>query len=754
MTTFTLFTATTSGLASNTHYPNKATITDAADLEAAARFDHVAAEYQGNQRSTHGFVTSDCLIMDIDNDHSEIPDEWVTPQGLADLLASVEFMTVTSRNHNTSKHGTPPRPRFHVYLPISPVTDPAAYAGLKKSLADRFDFFDAGALDAARFLYGHPAPQVEAFTGSTLVDEWLTRQAEADAFAAFDAATLAIGEGSRNATLSRFAGRVLIRYGDTDQARTLFDRKAALCDPPLPTPELEAIWRSALRVGKKVAENPDYISPDAYAMLTGLCPDDFTDLGQATIMAINYLDRVRYSPATKYLAYDGGVWLENEQVAHRFFQDLTERQLTQARDNLTKARTVAADTGALQLLASASKAKALAAMTPAQRDAFERVERAEAWLAFVYKCRSSRSIQAAMKETQPLVLIDPGDLDQDPYLLCTPGGTLDLREGASSLRPNQPGDLITRQTSLAPSSEGMDVWLAALEVIFQGNRELIGYVQRICGLAAIGKVMVEALIIAYGDGANGKSTFWNTIARVLDSYASSINAEVLIAGKKNSAKNDMAETRGRRLLIAAETEEGKRLSTASAKQLASTDKIAAEKKFKDPFSFTPSHSLVLYTNHLPKVGAMDHGIWRRLIVVPFEAKIEGNRDVKNYGDVLFEQAGGAVLAWIIEGARLIHDENYQLTPPSCVVEATEAYRESNNWFAHFLEECCTTGQGLMTPSGEFYQTYRAWALASGEYVRSTRDFYAALEREGMRAQKVSGKRMVIGVELNDEHQGL
>lgn len=59
MTTLTLFTATTSGLASNSHYPNKVTITDAADLEAAARFDHVAAEYQGNQRSTHGFVTSD-----------------------------------------------------------------------------------------------------------------------------------------------------------------------------------------------------------------------------------------------------------------------------------------------------------------------------------------------------------------------------------------------------------------------------------------------------------------------------------------------------------------------------------------------------------------------------------------------------------------------------------------------------------------------------------------------------------------------
>ena len=310
MTTFTLFTATTSGLASNTYYPNRATITDAADLEAAAHFDHVAAEYKGNQHSTHGFVTSD-----IDNDHSENPDEWVTPQGLADLLASVEFMTATSRNHNTSKHGTPARPRFHVYLPIAPVTDPGTYAGLKKSLADRFTFFDAGALDAARFLYGHPAPQVEAFTGTTTVDEWLTSQAEADAFAAFDAATLAIGESSRNATLSRFAGRVLIRYGDTDQARTLFERKAALCDPPLPTPEVEAIWRSALRFAGRVVKDPSYVKPAVYQALTSLKPDDYTDVGQAEALATEYADKIRYSLSTHWLVYEGGVWVENDLLA-------------------------------------------------------------------------------------------------------------------------------------------------------------------------------------------------------------------------------------------------------------------------------------------------------------------------------------------------------------------------------------------------------------------------------------------------------
>lgn len=148
---------------------------------------------------------------------------------------------------------------------------------------------------------------------------------------------------------------------------------------------------------------------------------------------------------------------------------------------------------------------------------------------------------------------------------------------------------------------------------------------------------------------------------------------------------------------------------------------------------------------------MDHGIWRRLIVVPFEAKIEGNRDVKNYGDVLYEQAGGAVLAWIIEGARLIHAENYQLTPPACVVEATEAYRESNNWFAHFLDDTCDVDADLEQPSGELYQAYRAWALAAGEYVRSTRDFYTALEHAGYQRRRTNRGWQVRGLALKDNN---
>lgn len=214
---------------------------------------------------------------------------------------------------------------------------------------------------------------------------------------------------------------------------------------------------------------------------------------------------------------------------------------------------------------------------------------------------------------------------------------------------------ITKQTGVDMSNDGEEIRQTALDTFFCGDRELVDYVQQIVGLSAIGKVYTEALIIAYGEGKNGKSTFWNTISKVLGTYSGNMSSDVLTTGKSRNIKPEMAELKGKRLVIASETEDGQRLSSASIKQLCSTDEIYAEKKYKDPFSFTPSHTLVLYTNHLPKVGEIDKGTWRRLIVIPFDAKISTNDDIKNYADYLFENAGGAILKWIVEGSKKIID---------------------------------------------------------------------------------------------------
>ena len=173
-------------------------------------------------------------------------------------------------------------------------------------------------------------------------------------------------------------------------------------------------------------------------------------------------------------------------------------------------------------------------------------------------------------------------------------------------------DLITKMTAAPPGDYGKQIWLSFIDTIFLGDKELIDYVQMIAGISAIGEVDLEALIISYGEGSNGKSTFWNTVAGVLGDYSGSISADTLTVGCRRNVKPELAEAKGRRLLIAAELEEGMRLSTSIVKQLCSTDKISAEKKYKDPSSFTPSHTLVLYTNHLPRVGAMDSGTWKRI----------------------------------------------------------------------------------------------------------------------------------------------
>ena len=272
----------------------------------------------------------------------------------------------------------------------------------------------------------------------------------------------------------------------------------------------------------------------------------------------------------------------------------------------------------------------------------------------------------------------------------------------------------------------------------------------IVGLAAIGKVFLEAIIIAYGEGRNGKSTFWNTVARVLGTYSGQMSADTLTVGIKRNVKPEMAELKGKRLVIAAELEEGMRLNTSMIKQLCSTDEIFAEKKYRDPFKFIPSHTLVLYTNHLPKVGASDAGTWRRLIVIPFNAKIEGSSDVKNYTDYLVQNAGEAVMQWIIEGAEKVIAREFCIPVPECVKNAISAYRDNNDWLSIFLSEVCEKDEGYREKSGDVYYAYREYCSRNGEWARSTSDFYTALEQQGIVRVRSNRGKYLCGIRLRHE----
>ena len=748
---FTLYSADFINAPGNCSYPHKHVILDEASLKAAICHDYVCAEFQNHYRSSDNFLGSDCLPVDCDNDHSENPADWVIPDDVMQAFPGVTFAVHYSRFHNREKNGKPARPKFHVLFPIEFCTDASLYSDMKKLVNSIFPFFDAQALDAARFFFGTASADVALYPGRMNLTEFLNEELFDENLPQGSFDTYVIPEGSRNATMSHFAGRVIKKYGDTDEAHQAFLEEAAKCVPPLGNAELSSIWHSAQRFYVKLSQQAGYVAPEVYNDPSCYKPEDYSDVGQAEVLGKYFSSELRYSPATHFIRYSDHYWQESEPGAQAVAHELTRRQLREAQKDLVQALTKMKNSGAQAILDSTSKSKAEQLMNDQQMEAYQEFLAAKAYQTFAIKRRDSKNITSTLRESHPILEISPRDLDSNPFALCTPKATYDLRKGMAGAREHSPEDFITKITAVSPSQKGQQIWLDCLGLIFQNNQPLIDYVQMICGLAAIGKVYVEALIIAYGDGRNGKSTFWNAVSRVLGLYSGNISADTLTVGCRRNIKPEMAEVKGKRMLIAAEMQEGSRLNDSTVKQLCSTDDVFAEKKYKDPFSFKPCHTLVLYTNHLPRVSASDDGIWRRLIVIPFNAKITGKSDIKNYGEYLFDNAGESILAWIIEGARKVIELDYQIPVPACVQKAIDEYRSQNDWFGHFLADKCEVDDSYKESSSALYQTYRNYSLDCNEYIRSTADFYFALEKAGFERIKVHNKRFFKGLRLREEN---
>lgn len=765
---FTLYTADCRGNPANNTYKNEINISENQsgykDLKEAVKHDYVGAQYKDNKRSISNFIGSNVIILDCDNDHSENPMDWVRPlQDISKAFPNVKFAIHYSRSNMVKKKGKAARPKFHVFFPIEWTDNADKYAALKRKAASVFPYFDANALDAARFFFGTEDPEVNTrLTNDLTLDEFFANTPEADAeFDALseeDQSIIAkveeadyIAEGSRNDTMHKYACAVLKKYGDTNgKAEAKYQEMLAKCAPPLPDKDQVTIWKSASKYFKEtISKSPDYVSPDEFNMDFKYAPDDYSDVGQATVLAREYKGSIRYSPSTNFIVFNGAYWEESNPKAQGVVHALTKMQMKEADEALEQAQNTIQSEGVQDLLTKNGDVRAGVTLSMRQHAALVKYQLAKKYRTFVERRRDSKYITNALKEVQPMVEIDQRDLDADEFFLNTPSKTYDLRYGIDKPHEHDPEDYITKITTVDPSDEGMSIWKDALDTFFCLDDDLINYVQDIVGLAAIGKVYLEALIIAYGSGRNGKSTFWNTIARVMGTYSGNLSADTLTANNKRNVKPELAEAKGKRLIISAELEEGMRLSTSIVKQLCSTDDVYAEKKYKDPFAYTPTHTLVLYTNHLPKVGSLDEGTWRRLIVVPFGASIEGKSDIKNYADYLYKECGGAVLKWIMEGAQRIISKDFKLDPPQVVKDATAEYRETNNWIRQFLDACCDINKKLICGSGLLYQTYRNFCEKNGEFARSTTDFYQALDKAGFERKRTKKGIKVVGLDLKE-----
>lgn len=779
MQTITLYAARCRGREWNTQYPDRHSIETEEELKAAVVWDNVGAEYAGSHRKNDNFIASDVLMMDCDNDHSEEPSQWKSLADLQAIFEHVQFWVVYSRNHNKVKNGKAARPKFHIYFPIDRTTDAEEYDRMKKTVRRFFPWFDDNAKDVARFFYGIQNPTAFSVNpgGITLsqflrehkppdraapdapgqgqikthsagrdtpqgrVFDWddeipqSSASAQKKAVPASAAAAAAnpptqakppdelpdnqrIPQGVRNSTMRLIALKALTKYGEEKEAHDTFIEESRRCDPPLPERELRTIWRSAAKTFREqILTSPDYKPREVYlAEQQALPPPYYSDLGEAEVLATLYSSQLRHKidePATSgWMVYNGIKWLASDSSARGCVHDLAKRQTEQAGQRITQAT---------QALLKAQQA----GDKDAERAASEALAAAKAYWKHARKYQNRQSITATLSESACSLQLERDELDADGYLLNTPDGTVDLRTG--QLHPHNPNDLCTKVTACTPGPEGAELWRAFLEQLTDGNGELVRYLQMAAGMCVIGEVREEKLVMAYGSGGNGKSTYFNAQALALGDYAGTISSDALIRNANKNIDYELARLCGQRLVIAAELKEGLTLDTESIKKFSSTDPINARAIRESPFSFIPSHSLVLYTNALPTVDAVDNGTWDRIAVVPFLHRFRGQADeVKNYARYLYDNAGPAILQWMIEGALLFIQANYTLTAPQCVIDATAEYRSQSSWLKGFLTECCICEKEQRCRASDLYAAYRRWATDNGYMARAKDAFRAEL----------------------------
>jgi putative DNA primase/helicase len=358
-------------------------------------------------------------------------------------------------------------------------------------------------------------------------------------------------------------------------------------------------------------------------------------------------------------------------------------------------------------------------------------------------CETSTGVRGVLElgAALPNLSALSSELDVNPHLLNTPAGTLDLSTGRT--RPCLPGDLLTKVTGCpyeprAGSSE-WDTFLAAT----LPDVEVRAFLQRVVGLALVGKVIEHVLPILTGTGRNGKGTFVRTVAAALGAYAIEAEPELFMA-RERAHPTGQLDLRGVRLATCQETDDGRRLDVAAVKRLTGGDTIRARRMRQDFIEFTPSHLPFLITNHLPKVPPDDPALWARLLVIPFDQSFLGRED-RNLQDRLRDELPG-VLAWAVAGWDH-YQQRGQLQAPAAVSDATSSYRISNDSIAAFIDDRCLLNPHMHVVSADLWNTWDTWCHANSQPPGTNRMLKAAMQTRGVTYSRSNGRSRFHGIAL-------
>lgn len=355
--------------------------------------------------------------------------------------------------------------------------------------------------------------------------------------------------------------------------------------------------------------------------------------------------------------------------------------------------------------------------------------------------RLESMIQLAKSELG--ICIERTQFDADPWKLGCETGTVDLKTG--KLGEHNPDDYITRfvRGSFYPDKPPPTRWLNFLDRITGGDAELIGFLQRAIGYSLTGSTKEQCLFYLYGSGANGKSVFLEVFSYLMAGYARRISFNSLTAKHGQSGiSNDIARLAGARVVTSSEIEEGAHLNESLIKELTGSDTISARFLHQEFFEFKPEFKLWIAGNHKPVIKGTDHGIWRRIQLVPFEVRIPPEERDKDLTGKLIAEIDG-ILAWAIQGCLLWQRDG--LNPPRRVTDATAQYRNDSDLMGQFLLECCVQFPDIETTAKQLYATFRRWSEENGYRPVTMTRFGLQLAERGFTKRISNGvKWMGIG----------
>jgi putative DNA primase/helicase len=366
------------------------------------------------------------------------------------------------------------------------------------------------------------------------------------------------------------------------------------------------------------------------------------------------------------------------------------------------------------------------------------------------------AVNAMLTAASPYLSRPLEALDSEPYLLAAPNGTIELGRHCE-FREARRADSLTRRIAVPFSTKsGCPHFEKFLERIMPAQ-EMRDFLQRVLGYCLTGSTRDQALFLFYGTGQNGKSTLVNVLRHIMGDYAMVSPISTFLAkregGSGGEASPDLARLPGARLVTAAEPPEGARLDEGKIKEITGGEPIVARHLNQGFFTFKPVFKAIISTNHQPTIRGVDHGIWRRIRLLPFLVQIpdaEVDRDLE--GKLIAEAEG--ILQWLLTGV----EEWFAggLAPPAAAIAAVENYRADQDPVGEFLKDrCVMTGERIdpahdrkyETTAKELFEAYKSWCEAQALDTLSGKLFGSKLTARGIGTRKTDGRKVRIGVVL-------